>query len=186
MARLRLNPVGTDAAHGRSAGKMWKCGHTFPRTFIRASRSTASYSRPWVLNVRAAKGRSMTAAATSRRLRRDRWVKFRAGAEEVEAIAAQARAVGMSVGAYLRAVGAGHQPRAVVDRDRIDAMLKINGDLGRLGGLLKLWLRDDAKLNQFDRGQVRQAILATLRRIEENQTALRDVIRRAMRDGGEP
>jgi hypothetical protein len=25
----------------------------------------------------------------------------------------------MSVGAYLRAVGAGYQPRAVVDRDRI-------------------------------------------------------------------
>ena len=76
----------------------------------------------------------------------------------------------MSVGAYLRAVGAGYQPRAVVDRDRVDAMLEINGDLGRLGGLLKLWLSDDAKLNQFDRGQVRQAILAALRRIDENQS----------------
>jgi hypothetical protein len=65
-------------------------------------------------------------------------------------------------------------------------MLKINGDLGRLGGLLKLWLSDDAKLNQFERGQVRHAILAALRRIDENQTDLRDVIRRAMREGGEP
>jgi hypothetical protein len=61
-------------------------------------------------------------------------------------------------------------------------MLKINGDLGRLGGLLKLWLSDDAKLSQFDRGQVRQAILAALRRIDENQADLRDVTRRAMRD----
>jgi hypothetical protein len=128
----------------------------------------------------------MTATATGRRRRRDRWVKFRADAEEVEAIAAQARAVGMSVGAYLRAVGAGYQPRAVVDLDRVDAMLRINGDLGRLGGLLKLWLSDDAKLNQFDRGQMRQAILAALRRIDENQGALRGVIRRALRDGGEP
>jgi hypothetical protein len=121
-----------------------------------------------------------------RRRSRDRWVQFRATAEEAEAIAAQARGVGMSVGAYLRAVGAGYQPRAVVDRDRIDAMLKINGDLGRLGGLLKLWLSDDAKLNQFDRGQVRQAILAALRRIDENQGTLLGVIRRALRDGGEP
>jgi len=113
-------------------------------------------------------------------------VKFRATAEEVDAIASQARTVGMTVGAYLRAVGAGYQPRAVVDQDRIDAMLKINGDLGRLGGLLKLWLSDDAKLNQFDRGQVRQAILAALRRIDENQGNLRTVIGRALRDRGEP
>lgn len=122
----------------------------------------------------------------SRRQRRDRCVQFRATAEEVEAIASQARALGMSVGAYLRAVGAGYQPRAVVDRDRIDAMLKVNGDLGRLGGLLKLWLTDDAKLNQFDRGQVRQAILAALRRIDENQGSLRAVIARALRDRNEP
>jgi hypothetical protein len=124
--------------------------------------------------------------STGRRRRRDRWVKFRADAEEVEAIASQARAVGMSVGACLRAVGAGYQPRAVVDRDRVDAMLKVNGDLGRLGGLLKLWLSDNAKLNQFDRGQVRQAILAALRRIDENQGSLRAVIARALRDRGEP
>ena len=121
-----------------------------------------------------------------RRRRRDRWVQVRASAEEVEAITAQARAVGMSVGAYLRAVGAGYQPRAVVDQDRIDAMLKVNGDLGRLGGLLKLWLSDDAKLRQFDRGQVRQAILAALRRIDDNQSRLRAVIGRALRDRGEP
>jgi hypothetical protein len=92
----------------------------------------------------------------------------------------------MSVASYLRAVGAGYQPRAVVDRDQVDAMLKINGDLGRLGGLLKLWLSDDAKLNQFDRGQVRQAILGALRRIDANQGSLRDAIRRALRDRGEP
>jgi len=128
----------------------------------------------------------MTTTVASRRRRRSRVVKFRAATEEVDAIAGQARAVGMSVGAYLRAVGAGYQPRAVVDQDRIDAMLKINGDLGRLGGLLKLWLSDDAKLSQFDRGQVRQAVLAALRRIDENQGSLRDVIRRALRDRNEP
>jgi hypothetical protein len=112
-------------------------------------------------------------------------VQIRATAEEVQAIAANARAVGMSVGAYLRAVGTGYT-RAIVDRERVEAMLKVNGDRGRLGGLLKLWLSDDAKLKQFDRGQVRQAILAALRRIDENQGLLRNVIRRALRDRGEP
>ncbi len=121
-----------------------------------------------------------------RRRRRDRSVQFRATAEEVAAITAQARAVGLSVGAYLRAVGTGYQPRSVVDRDQVDAMLRVNGDLGRLGGLLKLWLSDDAKLSQFDRGQIRQAILSALRRIDENQGSLRTVIGRALRDRGEP
>ena len=128
----------------------------------------------------------MTQPDKERRPRRERWVQFRASVQEAEAITAQARGVGMSVGAYLRAVGAGYQPRAVVDRDQVHEMLRINGDLGRLGGLLKLFLTDDPKLNRFDRGQVRQAILAALQRIEENQVELRNVIRRALRGRGEP
>ena len=92
----------------------------------------------------------------------------------------------MTVAAYLRAVGMGYQPRAVVDRDRIDEMLRINGDLGRLGGLLKLFLSDDAKLERFDSRQVSKAILVALRRIEETQTELRATVKRALRRDGEP
>jgi len=121
-----------------------------------------------------------------RRQKRSRRIGLTLHPTEAEAIEGLASAVGMSVASYLRAVGAGYQPRAVVDRDQVDAMLKVNGDLGRLGGLLKLWLSDDAKLNQFDRGQVRQAILGALRRIDANQGSLRDAIRRALRDRGEP
>ncbi len=47
----------------------------------------------------------------------------------------------MSVAAYLRSVGAGDQPRALADRDQVYALLKINGDLGRLGGLISAWRR---------------------------------------------
>src|SRR3954466_15812847 len=81
-------------------------------------------------------GRVMQIQERSPRRRRDRWVQFRATANEAEAIAAQARGVGMSVGAYLRAVGAGYQPRAVVDRDRIDAIPHIQRDLSLHCGLL--------------------------------------------------
>jgi hypothetical protein len=123
---------------------------------------------------------------SSRRQKRARRIGLTLHPAEAEAIQELARSVGMSVASYLRAVGAGYQPRSVVDRDQVDLMLKVNGDLGRLGGLLKLWLSDDAKLNQFDRGQVRQAILVALRRIDENQGSLRGVIRRALRDRGEP
>src|SRR5690242_12868272 len=102
-------------------------------------------------------------------------------AEEAAIIETQARAAGLSVAAYLRALGTGHEPRAAVDHERVTEMLRINGDLGRLGGLLKMWLADDAKLDVFDRGQVRQAILAAVRRIEETQTELRAVVQRALR-----
>ena len=118
--------------------------------------------------------------------RRDRDLRVPVHPEEAQIIEEQARAVGLTIAAYLRALGTGYQPRAVVDRDQVNEMLRINGDLGRLGGLLKLWLSDDAKLAAFDRGQIRQVILSALRRIEDNQTELRSVVRRALRDRGEP
>ena len=129
-------------------------------------------------------GATSGAKPTSRRRERDLRVPVRP--DEAQVIEAQARAVGMTIAAYLRAVGTGYQPRAVVDHEQVNEMLRVNGDLGRLGGLLKLWLSDDAKLAAFDRAQIRQAILSALRRIEENQAELRSVVRRALRDRGEP
>ncbi|HEX7478446.1 MAG TPA: conjugal transfer protein TraJ [Polyangiales bacterium] len=126
------------------------------------------------------------ASEQPRRQKRARHLRVPVQPEEAQVIEAQARAVGMSVAAYLRAVGCGYQPRALADRDQVDALLKINGDLGRLGGLLKLWLSDDEKLVAFDRGQMGQAILSALRRIDENRTELREVVRRVLRDGGQP
>jgi mobilization protein NikA len=101
-------------------------------------------------------------------------------------IKSRAQAVGMSVASYLRAIGAAYQPRAVVDRERVEAILRVNGDLGRLGGLLKLWLSDDAKLNAFGRGEMRPRIVSALRRIEENQNELRALVRLASRNVGAP
>ena len=129
---------------------------------------------------------SSTHGASARSPRRDRRLKVRVCPEEAEAIQKQARAVGMPVTAYLRAVGLGYQPRAVVDLDRIEDMLRINGDLGRLGGLLKLFLSDDAKLKRFDSAQVSKVILVALRRIEETQSELRTVVKRALREDGQP
>lgn len=61
-------------------------------------------------------------------------------ADERDEIQARARATGLSVSAYLRAVGLGHEPPSVYDLSAVDAIARVNGDLGRFGGLLKLWL----------------------------------------------
>lgn len=130
--------------------------------------------------------RSATNDASARDARRERDLKVPVRPDEDAAIREQARSVGMPIAAYLRAVGMGYRPRAVVDRDRIDEMLRINGDLGRLGGLLKLFLSDDAKLRRFDSAQVSKVIVVALKRIEETQTELRTTVKRALREDGEP
>ena len=58
---------------------------------------------------------------------------------EIERLAASA---GLPVSVYLRTLGLAYEPKSVLDAERVGDLLKACGDLGRLGGLLKLWLVD--------------------------------------------
>ncbi len=69
--------------------------------------------------------------------------------EEKAQIEANAKAAGMSLSSYLLAVGQGYKIQGVVDFEQVKELAKINGDLGRLGGLLKLWLTDDVRTARF-------------------------------------
>ena len=66
---------------------------------------------------------------------------------EAIAIKANAAQCGLPVAAYLRTLGLQHQPKTVLDGDAVLELARINGDLGRLGGLLKMWLTNE---NRFD------------------------------------
>lgn len=92
--------------------------------------------------------------------------------EEKEQIEAQAKRAGMSVARYLREVGQGYHISGVVDYEQVRELARINGDLGRLGGLLKLWLTDDVRTAQF--GQ--STILAVLSKIEATQEEMGKVM----------
>ena len=59
--------------------------------------------------------------------------------EHVELVKRAAQA-GMSQSAFLRAVGLNQPIRSIVDLQAIADLGKINGDLGRVAGLLKLLL----------------------------------------------
>jgi hypothetical protein len=61
---------------------------------------------------------------------------------EKAAIAARAQDAGLSVASYLRTVALGRQVRSVLDHQAVGELVKVAGDQGRLGGLLKLWLAD--------------------------------------------
>lgn len=92
--------------------------------------------------------------------------------DEKELIEARARQAGISVARYLREVGQGYEIKGVVDYEQVRELARINGDLGRLGGLLKLWLTNDERTAQFGEATIR----AVLSRIEATQDEMSKVM----------
>ena len=93
--------------------------------------------------------------------------------EEADAIKKLAAATGLPVAAYLRKVGLGYQVHSILDNKRVEELARINGDLGRLGGLLKLWLTDDPRTAQCGKNIIR----ALLSKIEATQDEMHEVMR---------
>lgn len=60
--------------------------------------------------------------------------------EEKATITERAEEAGMSRSGYLRALGLNTPIRSVVDLVAVAELGRVNGDLGRVAGLLKLWL----------------------------------------------
>jgi hypothetical protein len=93
--------------------------------------------------------------------------------EEEQQIKRNARAAGKPVATYLRLIGLGYQVHGILDNVRVEELARINGDLGRLGGLLKLWLTDDDRTRAFGESTIR----ALLSKIEDTQDTMHRVIR---------
>ena len=97
--------------------------------------------------------------------------------DEEAAIKQNAEAAGLTVAAFLRNVGIGYQIKGIVDNNEVEKLAKINGDLGRLGGLLKLWLTNDERTAHFNEATIR----AVLSRIVDTQDKVVDVMRSIVR-----
>jgi hypothetical protein len=93
--------------------------------------------------------------------------------EERAQLQANAMAARMTLSTYLLNVGLGYQVRGVLDQRRIEELLRINADLGRLGGLLKLWLTNDERTAAFGASTIR----ALLAKIDATQDELLGVVR---------
>jgi hypothetical protein len=92
---------------------------------------------------------------------------------ERDAIERGASAVAMPPSTYLRNLGVGHLPKSTLDQQSVLALMKVNADQGRLGGLFKLWLSggDNKATLTID-------IRKLLKEIEDTQKMLRDLIDR--------
>jgi len=82
----------------------------------------------------------------------------------------RAKIAGLSVSAYLRAAGLNQPIRSVLDHDAVRDLAKVNGDQGRLGGLLKLWL-----IERAGQGAPAIEVRRLLDRIGEIQAQLADI-----------
>ena len=91
-------------------------------------------------------------------------------AEEAQ-IKRLAAAAGLPVAAYLRRVGLGYRLPGILDHRRVEELARINGDLGRLGGLLKLWLTNDERTAAFGEATIR-AVLAKIANTQDEMHAV--------------
>lgn len=98
--------------------------------------------------------------------------------EERAAIEENARDTGLPTGVFLRVVGQGYRVTGIVDNERMAELTQISGDLGRLGGLLKMWLSDDARMKPFGEDHIR-ALLSKIDSLRgEMKTVVKEVIKK--------
>ncbi len=91
--------------------------------------------------------------------------------EERLAIESKAQAAGLTVSSYLRNAALSRPISSTADQQAFLGLLKVNADLGRLGGLLKLWLSTKA-----GHGARAVDVRRLLHEIEETQTGMKVLI----------
>jgi len=109
---------------------------------------------------------------TIKKERRDKKLRVPVLPIEEAEIKNKAADAGLTVAEYLRNLGLGYQVPSIVDCRQVDSLLKINGDLGRLGGLIKLWLTNDKRTKLIGKSQLQM----TLDSIRNTQSTMLDVI----------
>lgn len=74
---------------------------------------------------------------------KNRYINTRCTDREYEEIKEKAANTGLSSSAYLRNLGLNYPIKSVVDQRALSELVKCRADLGRLGGLFKLWLESE-------------------------------------------
>lgn len=100
-------------------------------------------------------------------------IKVYVTAEERQAITERSTQASLSLSTYLRNLGLHYKVKGTIDQKAILELLQINADLGRLGGLLKLWLTEKEKKKGLEFN-----IRALLREISNTKDMLEDKIRK--------
>jgi hypothetical protein len=103
-------------------------------------------------------------------------VKVWVTAAEKAAIGEKAAAHSMSASAYLRSLGLALPIQSSIDQRSVLELLKINADLGRLGGLIKMWLTSNESFESASAQAMQRKLDGTLNQIRALQKQMSDRI----------
>jgi hypothetical protein len=85
---------------------------------------------------------------------------------------------GVSTASFVRAVALGEKLKVVADQRAVLELIRLRADMGRLGGLLKLWLTNEERFDK-ERSELSVAdVRDVLHRIEATEEQIREVVER--------
>ena len=148
----------------------------FTFAFIRACLRSTSESCSYRSGAATALKSKMDDAKKEKTRRESTPVKVWVTAAEKAAIAEKAAAHSMSSSRYLRALGLALPIQSTIDHRAVLDLLKINADLGRLGGLIKMWLTSDQSFESGSAQALQRKLDGTLNQIRALQKQMSDRI----------
>ena len=96
--------------------------------------------------------------------------------QEKAAIAAKADAHYLSASSCLRRLGLALPVESTIDQRAVLDLVKINADLGRFGGLIKMWLSTNADFESFNAQGLQRKLENTLSGVRLLQKKMSDRI----------
>jgi hypothetical protein len=96
--------------------------------------------------------------------------------EEKAAIEQKADAHSLSASAYLRRLGLALPVESTVDQQAMLELAKINADLGRLGGLFKMWLTSNESFQSISAQAIQRRVEGALNEVRSLQRKMSDRI----------
>ena len=114
----------------------------------------------------------------SERRVRTQLLQVRLTASERNDVRIRAGMCGVSTASFVRAVALGEKLKVVADQRAVLELIRLRADMGRLGGLLKLWLTNEERFDK-ERGELSVAdVRDVLHRIEATEEQIREVVER--------
>lgn len=108
-------------------------------------------------------------------------IKVYCSVEERREIEQLANRAGVSTSEYLRTIGLNFPLKSRVDLQAVKTLSKLNADLGRAGGLLKMLLKNDEKFFGYTGKQLKELSLTAVKELAEIGTELRHVCQNLLR-----
>jgi len=112
---------------------------------------------------------------------RTKSILIRVSEDEHKKLHTQAKSCSMTLSQYLRSIGLNYPINSTIDQQAFSELVKLKGDLGRLGGLFKLWLSNNKHDQMAMLGKYHYKNVSTLLdELEDNKKEILNIARRLL------